>query len=32
MSIILLFWAYAIPTAMIIAGVAGLCMVQAIIG
>ena len=28
MSFILLCWAYAIPTAMILAGVAGLCMVR----
>lgn len=32
MSFILLCWAYAIPTAMIIAGLAGLCMVNAVIG
>lgn len=32
MSFILLCWAYAIPTALIIVGVAGLCMVNAVIG
>ena len=32
MSFILLCWAYAIPTAMIIAGLAGLFMVNAVIG